>query len=77
MSTAAPEPVSASASPAADSHVSKSNQLFKNCWSCRVLSGGGLVLAGAYVYFAARKVMRQGATTSIGTVAQIAFAASE
>ncbi|XP_047239913.1 distal membrane-arm assembly complex protein 1 [Girardinichthys multiradiatus] len=65
MSTA-PEPTAAS---------SKSIQAFKNCWSCRVISGGGLILSGAYVFSAARRVMRQGASISMGTVAQITFAA--
>ncbi|KAK6305487.1 hypothetical protein J4Q44_G00242670 [Coregonus suidteri] len=51
-------------------------QMFGSCWSCRILSGGGLLLGAGYVFLAARKVMRQGGTTSIGTVAQIAFAAS-
>lgn len=60
----------------ADAPVSKSSQMFRSCWSCRVISGGGLILAGAYVYNAARKVMRQGGPTSMGTVAQITFAAS-
>lgn len=56
--------------------LSKAGQTFKSCWSCRVISGGGLILAGAYVFSAARKVMRQGGPTSMGTVAQITFAAS-
>lgn len=56
---------------------SKSSQLLKNCWSCRIISGGGLCLSGAYVFNAARKVMRQGAPTSMGTVAQITFALCE
>ncbi|KAF7661720.1 hypothetical protein LDENG_00253200 [Lucifuga dentata] len=51
--------------------------MFRNCWSCRLLSGGGLIVSAAYVYNAARKVMRQGAPTSMGTVAQITFAACE
>lgn len=50
-------------------------QRFQNCWSCRVVSGGGLILSGAYVFHAARRVMRQGGVTSMGTVAQITFAA--
>ncbi|XP_061597881.1 distal membrane-arm assembly complex protein 1 [Cololabis saira] len=53
----------------------KSGQLFKDCWSCRVVSGGGLVLSGAYVYHAARRVMQRGGPTSMGTVAQVTFAA--
>ncbi|XP_030578872.1 distal membrane-arm assembly complex protein 1-like [Archocentrus centrarchus] len=56
--------------------VSKASQTFKSCWSCRLISGGGLILSGAYVFNAARKVMRQGGPTSMGTVAQITFAAS-
>ncbi|TDH04286.1 hypothetical protein EPR50_G00150050 [Perca flavescens] len=60
----------------ADAPVSKSSQMFKSCWSCRLISGGGLILSGAYVFNAARRVMRQGAPTSVGTVAQITFAAS-
>lgn len=61
----------------ADAPESKVGQMFKNCWSCRVISGGGLILSGAYVYNAARKVMRVGGPTSMGTVAQITFAASK
>ncbi|XP_005928614.1 distal membrane-arm assembly complex protein 1 [Haplochromis burtoni] len=60
----------------ADAPVSKPSQMFKSCWSCRLISGGGLILSGAYVFHAARKVMRQGGPTSMGTVAQITFAAS-
>lgn len=52
-------------------------QLFSNCMSCRLVSGGGLFAAGAYVYMQARKTMRLGAPTSFGTVFQIAFAAGE
>ncbi|XP_040909999.1 distal membrane-arm assembly complex protein 1 [Toxotes jaculatrix] len=55
---------------------SKPSQTFKNCWSCRIISGGGLILSGVYVFMAARKVMRRGGPTSMGTVAQITFAAS-
>ncbi|XP_042290788.1 distal membrane-arm assembly complex protein 1 [Thunnus maccoyii] len=69
--SAAPE----AAARGADAPVSKSNQMLKNCWSCRLVSGGGLLLSGAYVFNAARKVMRQGGPTSMGTVAQITFAA--
>ncbi|KAJ0055366.1 hypothetical protein NL108_016665 [Boleophthalmus pectinirostris] len=51
-------------------------QLFGGCWSCRLLSGGALLLSGGYVFSEARKVMRRGGPTSMGTVAQITFAAS-
>ncbi|XP_041665435.1 distal membrane-arm assembly complex protein 1 [Cheilinus undulatus] len=60
---------------AAGAPVSKPGQMFKSCWSCRIISGGGLILAGAYVFNAARRVLRQGGPTSMGTVAQITFAA--
>lgn len=63
--------------PTGRSDASKGDRLFKSCWSCRLISGGGLILAGAYVFSAARKVMRQGGPTSMGTVAQITFAASK
>ncbi|KAK2830260.1 hypothetical protein Q5P01_018191 [Channa striata] len=59
----------------ADSSVSNPSQLFKSCWGCRIVSGGGLILSAAYVFNAARKVMRQGGPTSMGTVAQVTFAA--
>ncbi|XP_076611109.1 distal membrane-arm assembly complex protein 1-like [Chaetodon auriga] len=70
--SAAPEAPSGGA----DAPVSKASQMFKSCWSCRVISGGGLILSAAYVFNAARKAMRQGGPTSMGTVAQITFAAS-
>ncbi|XP_056593071.1 distal membrane-arm assembly complex protein 1 [Triplophysa dalaica] len=50
-------------------------QLFGSCWSCRLVSGGGLLAAGAYVYMQARNTMRLGGPTSLGTVVMIAFAA--
>ncbi|KAL6099926.1 dmac1 [Pungitius sinensis] len=65
----------ATGAPTKDAPVSKTNQMFKTCWSCRMLSGGGLILSGGYVYSIARRVMRQGGPTSMGTVAQITFAA--
>ncbi|XP_034400861.1 distal membrane-arm assembly complex protein 1 [Cyclopterus lumpus] len=69
MSTAPEAPAAGGDAPGSNS------QKFRSCWSCRVISGGGLILSGAYVYNAARKVMRQGGPTSMGTVAQITFAA--
>ncbi|KAL0994080.1 hypothetical protein UPYG_G00117530 [Umbra pygmaea] len=63
-----------SASPPPDSVPKRAGQPFGSCWSCRILSGGGLLLGAAYVYLAARKVLRQGGPASVGTVAQIAFA---
>uniref|UniRef100_A0A7N8WQB5 Distal membrane-arm assembly complex protein 1-like domain-containing protein n=1 Tax=Mastacembelus armatus TaxID=205130 RepID=A0A7N8WQB5_9TELE len=60
----------------ADAPAFKPSQVFKNCWSCRIISGGGMILSGAYVFNAARKVMRLGGPTSMGTIAQVTFAAS-
>ncbi|XP_053302514.1 distal membrane-arm assembly complex protein 1 [Pleuronectes platessa] len=71
MSTAPQEPTGGAATPAP-----QPGTRFRNCWSCRLVSGGGLILAGAYVFMAARSVMRRGGPTSMGTVAQITFAAS-
>uniref|UniRef100_A0A4W5R693 Distal membrane-arm assembly complex protein 1-like domain-containing protein n=1 Tax=Hucho hucho TaxID=62062 RepID=A0A4W5R693_9TELE len=70
--TSTPEPGSAPPGPVSPA----AGQMFWSCWSCRILSGGGLLLGPLYVFLAARKVMRQGGTTSMGNVAQIAFAAS-
>uniref|UniRef100_A0A8C8YIH3 Distal membrane arm assembly component 1 n=1 Tax=Prolemur simus TaxID=1328070 RepID=A0A8C8YIH3_PROSS len=44
---------------------------FKNCWSCRVLSGFGLMGAGGYVYLVSRKPMKLGYPPSPGTIAQM------
>uniref|UniRef100_UPI00398F41CA distal membrane-arm assembly complex protein 1-like isoform X2 n=1 Tax=Pristiophorus japonicus TaxID=55135 RepID=UPI00398F41CA len=48
-------------------------QLFKDCWGCRAVSGGGLIGAGGYVLAAARRVMQRGAPPGLGAVAQIVF----
>lgn len=72
MSTA---PVAAAAG--SDVPGATPSQRFQNCWSCRVVSGSGLILSGAYVFQAARRVMRQGGVTTMGTVAQITFAAGK
>uniref|UniRef100_A0A3Q2ZDZ7 Distal membrane-arm assembly complex protein 1-like domain-containing protein n=1 Tax=Kryptolebias marmoratus TaxID=37003 RepID=A0A3Q2ZDZ7_KRYMA len=58
-----------------ESTPSKSTQPFKSCWSCRVTSGGGLILAGVYVFNEGWKMVRRG-PASLGTVAQLTFAAS-
>uniref|UniRef100_H3BEV3 Distal membrane-arm assembly complex protein 1-like domain-containing protein n=1 Tax=Latimeria chalumnae TaxID=7897 RepID=H3BEV3_LATCH len=52
----------------------RSRPLFNNCWGCRVLTGSGVIAAGAYVFQAARRTMRRGGPTSMGTVAQVTFA---
>ncbi|XP_054914827.1 distal membrane-arm assembly complex protein 1 [Poeciliopsis prolifica] len=65
-----------STAPESTAAPSKSLQAFKDCWGCRAVSGGGLILSAAYVFHAARNVMKKGAPTSMGTVAQLTFAAS-
>ncbi|XP_058927272.1 distal membrane-arm assembly complex protein 1 [Kogia breviceps] len=50
--------------------------LFNNCWSCRVLSGSGLIGAGGYVYWVARKPMKLGYPPGPGTIAQMVFGIS-
>uniref|UniRef100_A0A8C2KEA5 Distal membrane-arm assembly complex protein 1-like domain-containing protein n=1 Tax=Cyprinus carpio TaxID=7962 RepID=A0A8C2KEA5_CYPCA len=51
--------------------------LFGDCWSCRVLSGGGLLVSGGYVGMHARRAVRLGGPASMGTVVQMMFAAGE
>ncbi|XP_048203555.1 distal membrane-arm assembly complex protein 1 [Perognathus longimembris pacificus] len=45
--------------------------LFNNCWSCRILSGSGLIAAGAYVYLVARRPMKLGLAPGPGPIAQM------
>ncbi|XP_050617930.1 distal membrane-arm assembly complex protein 1 [Macaca thibetana thibetana] len=47
------------ATPGAPTAPAEHNWL-KTCWSCRVLSGLGLMGAGGYVYWEARKPMKMG-----------------
>ncbi|XP_014118325.1 PREDICTED: transmembrane protein 261 [Pseudopodoces humilis] len=49
--------------------------LFGGCWSCRLLSGAGLLMAAIWVYQGPRSTMRMGIPPSMGALAQIAFAA--
>ncbi|XP_078391767.1 distal membrane-arm assembly complex protein 1-like [Cetorhinus maximus] len=47
----------------------------KDCWSCRLVCGAGLLGAGGYVFASARRVIKKrGAPPGMGTVAQIVFA---
>ncbi|XP_006100315.1 distal membrane-arm assembly complex protein 1 [Myotis yumanensis] len=48
----------------------------RNCWSCRVLSGSGLIGAGWYVYWVARKPLKLGYPPSPGTVTQMVIGIS-
>ncbi|KAG9263229.1 transmembrane protein 261 [Astyanax mexicanus] len=63
-----------SASPPPPAQMPSPPTLFKSCWSCRVISGSALLFSAAFVYQAARRTLRQGGPTSMGTVAQIVFA---
>ncbi|NWT63298.1 DMAC1 protein, partial [Erythrocercus mccallii] len=51
--------------------------LFGGCWSCRLLSGAGLLMAAIWVYQGPRSAMKKGISPSMGAIAQICFAAGE
>ncbi|KAM4877624.1 distal membrane-arm assembly complex protein 1 [Thomomys bottae] len=50
--------------------------LFKNCWSCRIVSGSGLIAAGSYVYLMARRPMKLGLAPGPGPIAQMTIGIS-
>ncbi|XP_008587957.1 PREDICTED: transmembrane protein 261 [Galeopterus variegatus] len=50
--------------------------LFNNCWSCRVLSGSGLIGAGGYVYWVARKPLKLGYSPTPGIITQMVIGIS-
>ncbi|NWV42498.1 DMAC1 protein, partial [Grantiella picta] len=52
-------------------------QLLGGCWSCRLLSGAGLLMAAIWIYQGPRSTMRKGIPPSMGTIAQITFAVGE
>ncbi|NXO46565.1 DMAC1 protein, partial [Locustella ochotensis] len=51
--------------------------LFGGCWSCRLLSGAGLLAAAVWVLQGPRSAMKKGLTPSMGAIAQMCFAAGE
>ncbi|NXP43258.1 DMAC1 protein, partial [Leiothrix lutea] len=51
--------------------------LFGGCWSCRLLSGAGLLMAAVWVYQGPRSAMKKGIPPSMGTIAQLCFSAGE
>ncbi|NWZ88700.1 DMAC1 protein, partial [Poecile atricapillus] len=51
--------------------------LFGGCWSCRLLSGAGLLMAAIWVFQGPRSTMKKGIPPSMGALAQITFAAGE
>ncbi|XP_049626455.1 distal membrane-arm assembly complex protein 1 [Suncus etruscus] len=85
-----PDPVKIAASPETTSSADKSAPLatpgaptpeaekpmFNNCWSCRVLSGLGLIGAGGYVYWVAKKPMKMGYAPGPGIIAQMTIGIS-
>ncbi|NWU23470.1 DMAC1 protein, partial [Dyaphorophyia castanea] len=54
-----------------------SRPLFGGCWSCRLLSGAGLLMAAVWIYQWPRSTMKKGVPPSMGAIAQIAFAVGE
>ncbi|XP_004678064.1 PREDICTED: transmembrane protein 261 [Condylura cristata] len=66
-SSANPAPFAAPGAPTSPAQA----PAFNNCWSCRVLSGFGLMGAGGYVFWVARKPMKMGYPPSPGTVTQM------
>ncbi|KAM6170104.1 distal membrane-arm assembly complex protein 1 [Rhynchocyon petersi] len=69
---AAPAALLASAAPA-----SPAQGRVTHCWSCRVLSGAGLIGAGGYVYWVARKPLKLGYAPSPGVILQMVIGLSE
>ncbi|XP_047556979.1 distal membrane-arm assembly complex protein 1 [Lutra lutra] len=67
-----PPPLAAPGAPTSPAEA----PLFNNCWSCRVLSGTGLIGAGGYVYWVARKPMKLGYPPGPGTITQMVFGIS-
>ncbi|XP_004373602.1 distal membrane-arm assembly complex protein 1 [Trichechus manatus latirostris] len=65
-------PLSASEAPASPAR----GQRFNSCWSCRVLSGSGLIGAGLYVCSAARRRMKLGYTPNPGSATQMVVGVS-
>ncbi|XP_021085771.1 distal membrane-arm assembly complex protein 1 [Mesocricetus auratus] len=72
-------PAAAPANPPAEAAAPPSpaqDAPFKNCWSCRLLSGSALLGAGAYVYLVARRPMKLGIPPQPGNIAQMVIGLS-
>ncbi|KAK5883775.1 hypothetical protein CesoFtcFv8_020070 [Champsocephalus esox] len=61
--------------PAGVTPAGGASERFQSCWSCRLLSGGGLFLSAAYVFSATRR-LPIGGVASIGMKTFAAFLAS-
>ncbi|XP_029470718.1 distal membrane-arm assembly complex protein 1 [Rhinatrema bivittatum] len=54
---------------------SSSSSVFGQCWSCRLLCGSGLILAGGFVFAGARSIMARGSgPPGPGIITQLVFA---
>ncbi|NWW41846.1 DMAC1 protein, partial [Panurus biarmicus] len=73
----APPGTEAAAGPGSGPASASPRPLFGGCWSCRLLSGAGLLMAALWVYQGPRSAMRKGISPSTGAIAQICFAAGE
>ncbi|XP_062064248.1 distal membrane-arm assembly complex protein 1 [Lepus europaeus] len=71
-SPATPAPPAAPGEPESPAQA----RLLNNCWSCRVLSGSGLIGAGLYVYWVARRPMKLGYAPGPGTITQMVIGIS-
>ncbi|ERE82960.1 distal membrane-arm assembly complex protein 1 [Cricetulus griseus] len=79
FSAAASTAVPANTSPPAEAAAPPSppqDSAFKNCWSCRLLSGSALLGSGAYVYLVARRPMKLGIPPQPGNIAQMVLGIS-
>ncbi|XP_078724232.1 distal membrane-arm assembly complex protein 1 [Lampetra fluviatilis] len=48
-------------------------RMVKNCFACRIVSGTGLVAAGAYVYLIGRRTAKCSPVVGFGSITQLAF----
>ncbi|KAI5100136.1 39S ribosomal protein L49, mitochondrial [Silurus meridionalis] len=56
---------------------SRTPEVSRSCLSCRLLSGGALLLSSGFVYRSARKAVSRGTRVPVGTGLQLVFAADE
>ncbi|XP_074861516.1 distal membrane-arm assembly complex protein 1 [Carettochelys insculpta] len=56
--------------------VPPAKPLFRDCWSCRILSGSALIGAAFWVYQAPRRHLARGFAPTPWTIFQLSFAVS-
>uniref|UniRef100_A0A8C8AH94 Distal membrane-arm assembly complex protein 1-like domain-containing protein n=1 Tax=Otus sunia TaxID=257818 RepID=A0A8C8AH94_9STRI len=49
-------------------------RLFGSCWSCRLLSGAGLLAAALWIYRGPRRSLQRGVPPGMAAIAQICLA---